>query len=51
MDYTAVPNQCDRVDILTAGAGAFDTGAGVVQNLYMDVTDLQDWTSFTVSDL
>jgi hypothetical protein len=34
LDFSVSPNQCDRVDILTAAAGAFDTGAGVVANLY-----------------
>jgi hypothetical protein len=36
LDYTVVPNQHARVDILTAGASPFDTGAGVVTNLYND---------------
>jgi hypothetical protein len=35
LDFTGGPVECGRVDILTAGAGAFDTGAGVVQNLYL----------------
>jgi hypothetical protein len=45
LDYnTANPNQHARVDILTAAAGAFDTGAGVLQNLYLGVgsTSLPD---------
>lgn len=33
-DFTNVPTQCARVDILTAGAGAFDLGGSVVDNLY-----------------
>jgi uncharacterized protein (TIGR03437 family) len=37
LDYTAVPNEHGRVDILTAGATAFDTGAGVLRNLYLGV--------------
>src|SRR4051812_20805755 len=27
--------ECGRVDVLTAGSGAFDTGSGVVTNLYL----------------
>ena len=38
LDYTISPNQCARVDILTGAAGAFDTGAGVVTNLYKTAT-------------
>jgi len=34
LDFTVVPNQCDRVDILTASASPFDTGAGVVLNIF-----------------
>lgn len=29
------PNQHARVDLLTAGAGAFDTGAGVIRSFYL----------------
>ena len=36
--YSAVSdNQHTRVDILSAAAGTFDTGAGVILNLYLDV--------------
>jgi PEP-CTERM motif len=35
LDHTDGPNQHARVDILTSGATAFDTGAGVLQNLYI----------------
>jgi hypothetical protein len=35
LDYTAFPNEHGRVDILSSSAGAFDTGAGVVENLYI----------------
>ena len=45
LDYTASPNQCDRVDILTGTAGAFDTGAGVVDNLYEDAPPPTGWLS------
>jgi hypothetical protein len=34
LDYTVIPTECGRVDILTGGANPFDTGAGVVLNLY-----------------
>lgn len=37
LDYSATPNQYARVDILTGSAGAFDTGAGVLGNLYLGV--------------
>jgi hypothetical protein len=37
LDYTAFPNQHARVDILTAAATAFDTGAGVKTNFYLGV--------------
>ncbi len=37
LDHTALPNQHARVDILTAAAGAFDTGAGVLANFYLGV--------------
>jgi hypothetical protein len=34
LSFTSGQAQCGRVDILAAGAGAFDTGGGVVKNLY-----------------
>jgi PEP-CTERM motif len=34
LDYTLANTMQGRVDILTAGASAFDTGTGVVKNLY-----------------
>lgn len=37
LDHTGPRNQHARVDILTAGASAFDTGAGVVTNLFTGV--------------
>jgi hypothetical protein len=46
-DYTVPPNQCDRVDILTAAADPFDTAAGVVQNLYIDAPAILNWTLLT----
>ena len=36
LDHNIVPTQFATADILTAGAGAFDTGAGVVANLVYD---------------
>jgi hypothetical protein len=35
LDYTGGANQYARVDVLTAGATAFDLGAAVLQNLYL----------------
>jgi len=37
LDHTGPPNQHARVDILTAAAGPFDTGGGVLTNLYLGV--------------
>jgi len=52
LDYTINPNQCARVDILTGTAGAFDTGAGVIENLYETATQTvgtltNPWVSYT----
>jgi hypothetical protein len=33
LDFNTIPNQQARVDILTAGAGAFDLGSSVVDNV------------------
>ena len=35
LDHTGLPNQHGRVDILSAGSTAFDTGAGVLNNLFI----------------
>ena len=35
LDYNATPNQHVRVDILSSGSSAFDTGSGVLQNFYL----------------
>jgi len=35
LDFTDGANQHARVDILTAGSSPFDTGAGVLLNLYL----------------
>jgi len=37
LDYSGIANQHARVDILTAGAAAFDLGAAVLQNLYLGI--------------
>src|SRR5262249_54170712 len=37
LDYTAIPNQHCRVDILDPDALPFDTGAGVLSNFYLGV--------------
>jgi len=34
LDFASAPNQQARVDILTAGAGAFDLGGAVVDNVF-----------------
>jgi hypothetical protein len=55
LDYTVQPNQCARVDILSAGAGAFDTTTGVLDNLYHGAdcvsgngcTNPAPWTAYT----
>jgi hypothetical protein len=48
LDETATPNQHARVDLLTSGALAFDTGAGVLGNFYLgiDGTPTQPYTSY-----
>ena len=35
LDFTVAPTQIGRVDILSAAAGAFDVGAGVLQNCFL----------------
>jgi hypothetical protein len=35
LDHNAVPNQHARVDLVTASALAFDTGAGVLANFFL----------------
>ena len=48
LDHTAIPNQHGRVDILTAGAGAFSTAvADVVSNHYLSVDAGADPHAFT----
>ena len=42
LDYTVVPNQQARVDILSAGAGAFTTGAGDLANFYKGSDPVSD---------
>lgn len=37
LDFNGPANQHARVDILTAGAAAFDLGAAVLQNLYLGI--------------
>ncbi len=37
LDYSGPPNQHARVDIMSAGASPFDTGAGVLANFYLGV--------------
>lgn len=47
LDHTAVPNQRARVDILSAAAGPFDSGAGVLTNYYLGVDGGPDPHAFT----
>jgi hypothetical protein len=49
LDPTAGPNQHARVDLMMSGAGAFDTSAGVLSNLYVgiDGEPTQPYTSYT----
>ncbi len=50
LDHSAIPNQHGRVDLLSAGALPFDTGAGVLANLYTGVdpgTNPNPYTSYT----
>jgi hypothetical protein len=53
LDYTVVPSECGRVDILTGTANPFDTGAGVVMNLYQGADNLagnpNPYTSYSFS--
>lgn len=35
LDHNVTPNQHSRVDILSSSAGAFDTGAGVLMNVFL----------------
>jgi hypothetical protein len=37
LDHTQGPNHHARVDLLSEGAAPFDTGAGVIRNLYLGV--------------
>lgn len=49
LTQSASPNQHARVDILTGTAGDFDTGAGVLQNLYLgkDPTNPNPYISYS----
>jgi hypothetical protein len=46
-DFTIIPNQHARVDILTGRAGAFDTGAGVLRNVFLGGIPVISPSSFT----
>ena len=50
LDFTAFPNQHARVDILSATASPFDTGAGVITNLFNGVvpggSGPNPWTAY-----
>ena len=47
LDYTLFPNQHARVDIMSAAAGPFDTGAGVLANVYLGVDAGPDPHAYT----
>jgi hypothetical protein len=47
LTHLAGPNQHGRVDILSAGAGAFDTGGTVLGNFYIGVDPGVDPHAFT----
>jgi cysteine-rich repeat protein len=47
LDYTLFPNQHARVDIMSAAAGPFDTGAGVLANVYLGVDGGPDPHAYT----
>jgi hypothetical protein len=47
LDHQAIPNQHARVDILTGTAGAFDTGAAVLNNLYIGSDGVENPHNFT----
>jgi hypothetical protein len=46
LNHVGVPNQFGRVDILTSGASAFDTGAGVLANYFTGVDAGADPNAF-----
>ncbi len=51
LDFSGPPNQHARVDLLTGSAGAFDTGAGVIANLYIGAdagANPNSWTSYKI---
>lgn len=47
LDYTLFPNQHARVDIMSAAAGPFDTGTGVLANVYLGVDGGPDPHAYT----
>lgn len=47
LNHLGDPNQYARVDILSAGASAFDTGAGVIANLFGGVDSGQEPNPYT----
>jgi PEP-CTERM motif-containing protein len=47
LTYTAGPNQHARVDLLSSGAGPFDTGGGVLANYFLGVDAGTDPNPFT----
>jgi hypothetical protein len=51
LDFTAVPNQHARVDLLVNGAPGLDTGAAVLRNFYLGVDvnfeNINDYTHYS----
>ena len=47
LDHNGAANQFARVDIMSSGAGAFDTGAGVLANYFIGVDAGADPNPFT----
>ena len=47
LDFTTIPNQQARVDILTAGAGAFDLGSAVVDNVLTPSANSTDYVHYS----
>jgi hypothetical protein len=47
LDFNTIPNQQARVDILTAGAGAFDLGASVIDNVLDPAANSPGYVHYT----
>ena len=47
LDFNTIPNQQARVDILTAGAGAFDLGSAVVDNVLTPTANSANYVHYS----